>query len=95
MTPRDEFVVKRDISRAYERDFHDIGWGVTISGPLVVSRMTSTIDGQMGEKVLEIGTGSGNQSAYLFQPHRQGLDDRDHQAAGRAHSRHLRRPDRR
>src|SRR5258705_1497652 len=66
LTPRDEFVLKRDISRAYERDFHDIGWGVTISGPLVVSRMTSTIDVQMGEKVLEIGTGSGNQSAYLF-----------------------------
>jgi len=65
LTPRDEFVLKRDISRAYERDFHDIGWGVTISGPLVVSRMTSTIDVQPGEKVLEIGTGSGNQSAYL------------------------------
>jgi protein-L-isoaspartate(D-aspartate) O-methyltransferase len=65
LTPRDEFVLKRDISRAYERDFHDIGWGVTISGPLVVSRMTSTIDVQMGEKVLEVGTGSGNQSAYL------------------------------
>jgi protein-L-isoaspartate(D-aspartate) O-methyltransferase len=65
LTPRDEFVLKRDISRSYERDFHDIGWGVTISGPLVVSRMTSTIDVQMGEKVLEIGTGSGNQSAYL------------------------------
>src|SRR6266540_939753 len=65
LTPRDEFVLKRDTVRAYERDFHDIGWGVTISGPLVVSRMTSTIDVQMGEKVLEIGTGSGNQSAYL------------------------------
>jgi protein-L-isoaspartate(D-aspartate) O-methyltransferase len=65
LTPRDEFVLKRDIGRAYERDFHDIGFGVTISGPLVVSRMTSTIDVQMGEKVLEIGTGSGNQSAYL------------------------------
>ena len=65
LTPRDEFVLKRDIPRAYDRDFHDIGWGVTISGPLVVSRMTSTIDVQSGEKVLEIGTGSGNQSAYL------------------------------
>jgi protein-L-isoaspartate(D-aspartate) O-methyltransferase len=65
LTPRDEFVLKRDISRAYERDFHDIGFGVTISGPLVVSRMTSTIDVQLGEKVLEIGTGSGYQSAYL------------------------------
>ncbi len=65
LTPRDEFVLKRDIGRAYERDFHDIGFGVTISGPLVVSRMTSTIDVQPGEKVLEIGTGSGYQSAYL------------------------------
>jgi protein-L-isoaspartate(D-aspartate) O-methyltransferase len=65
LTPRDEFVLKRDISRAYERDFHDIGFGVTISGPLGVSRMTSTIDVQPGEKVLEIGTGSGYQSAYL------------------------------
>jgi protein-L-isoaspartate(D-aspartate) O-methyltransferase len=65
LTPRDEFVLKHDISRAYERDFHDIGFGVTISGPLVVSRMTSTIDVQLGEKVLEIGTGSGYQSAYL------------------------------
>jgi protein-L-isoaspartate(D-aspartate) O-methyltransferase len=65
LTPRDEFTLKRDVARAYERDFHDIGFGVTISGPLVVSRMTSTVDVQMGEKVLEIGTGSGYQSAYL------------------------------
>jgi protein-L-isoaspartate(D-aspartate) O-methyltransferase len=65
LTPRDEFVLKRDIVRAYERDFHDIGYGVTISGPLVVSRMTSTVDVQFGEKVLEVGTGSGYQSAYL------------------------------
>src|SRR5215467_11229462 len=57
LTPRDEFVL--------ERDFHDIGFGVTISGPLVVSRMTSTVDVQLGEKVLEIGTGSGYQAAYL------------------------------
>src|SRR5262245_35705425 len=65
LTPRDEFVLRRDIARAYERDFHDIGFGVTISGPLVVSRMTSTVDVRFGEKVLEIGTGSGYQSAYL------------------------------
>src|ERR1043166_7037393 len=65
LTPRDEFVLKRDIGRAYERDFHDIGFGVTSPGPLVVSRMTSTVDVQFGEKVLEVGTGSGYQSAYL------------------------------
>jgi protein-L-isoaspartate(D-aspartate) O-methyltransferase len=38
---------------------------VTITGPRVVGRMTSSIDVKMGEKVLEIGTGSGYQSAYL------------------------------
>src|SRR6185369_1480056 len=37
----------------------------TITGPRVVGRMTSSIDVKMGEKVLEIGTGSGYQSAYL------------------------------
>jgi protein-L-isoaspartate(D-aspartate) O-methyltransferase len=65
LTPRDEFLLPRDIGRAYDRDFHDIGFGVTISGPLVVSRMTSTINVERGEKVLEIGTGSGYQSSLL------------------------------
>ena len=46
-------------------NYHDIGYGVTITGPRVVGRMTSSIDVKMGEKVLEIGTGSGYQSAYL------------------------------
>lgn len=65
MVPREEFVLKRNLERAYEHAFLDIGWGVTISGPHVVGRMTSTIDVKFGEKVLEIGTGSGYQSAYL------------------------------
>jgi protein-L-isoaspartate(D-aspartate) O-methyltransferase len=65
MTPREEFVLKQNLGRAYEHDFLDIGFGVTISGPHLVSRMTSTIDVKLGEKVLEIGTGSGYQSAYL------------------------------
>ena len=39
--------------------------GVTISGPHIVGRMTSVIDVKLGDKVLEIGTGSGYQSAYL------------------------------
>src|SRR6267154_1547406 len=49
----------------YDVNYHDIGFGVTITGPRVVGRMTSSIDVKMGEKVLEIGTGSGYQSAYL------------------------------
>jgi len=49
----------------YDVNYHSIGYGVTITGPRVVGRMTSSIDVKMGEKVLEIGTGSGYQSAYL------------------------------
>ena len=65
LTPREKFVLKQNLTRAYEHAFLDIGWGVTISGPHIVGRMTSTIDPKKGEKVLEIGTGSGYQSAYL------------------------------
>jgi protein-L-isoaspartate(D-aspartate) O-methyltransferase len=65
MTPREEFVTERNLNRAYDHAFLDIGWGVTISGPHLVGRMTSNIDVKMGEKVLEIGTGSGYQAAYL------------------------------
>ncbi len=65
LTPREEFCLKRNLDRAYDNTFLDIGFGVTISGPHVVGRMTSSIDVKKGEKVLEIGTGSGYQSAYL------------------------------
>jgi protein-L-isoaspartate(D-aspartate) O-methyltransferase len=65
LTPREEFVLARNLGRTYDHAFLDIGFGVTISGPHVVGRMTSAIDVKLGEKVLEIGTGSGYQSAYL------------------------------
>jgi protein-L-isoaspartate(D-aspartate) O-methyltransferase len=65
LTPREEFVLKQNLGRVYDHAFLDIGFGVTISGPHVVGRMTSAIDVKFGEKVLEIGTGSGYQSAYL------------------------------
>ena len=65
LTPREKFVLQQNLSRAYASDFLDIGFGVTISGPHLVGRMTSSIDPKKGEKVLEIGTGSGYQSAYL------------------------------
>ena len=65
LTPREKFVLQQNLGRAYEHAFLDIGFGVTISGPHIVGRMTSTIDPKQGEKVLEIGTGSGYQSAYL------------------------------
>jgi len=65
LTPREKFVLPQNLGRAYEHAFLDIGYGVTISGPHIVGRMTSTIDPKQGEKVLEVGTGSGYQSAYL------------------------------
>ena len=65
LTPREKFVLQQNLGRAYEHAFLDIGFGVTISGPHIVGRMTSTIDPKKGEKVLEVGTGSGYQSAYL------------------------------
>ena len=65
LTPREKFVRPGNLPRAYANAFLDIGYGVTISGPHLVGRMTTSIDVQKGEKVLEIGTGSGYQSAYL------------------------------
>ena len=65
LTPREDFVTARNLSRAYVWHYLDIGFGVTITGPHTVGRMTSVIDVKPGESVLEVGTGSGYQSAYL------------------------------
>ncbi|HTJ58993.1 MAG TPA: protein-L-isoaspartate O-methyltransferase [Devosiaceae bacterium] len=64
-TPREEFVLKQNLDRVYDSAFLDINYGVTISGPHLVGRMTTVINVQPTDKVLEIGTGSGYQSAYL------------------------------
>jgi protein-L-isoaspartate(D-aspartate) O-methyltransferase len=65
LTPREEFVTKANLGRAYEWHYLNIGYGVTITGPHTVARMTNSMEVQFGDKVLEIGTGSGYQSAYL------------------------------
>jgi len=65
MTPREEFVTAENLDRAYEWHHLNIGYGVTITGPHTVARMTNTLAVRRGDKVLEIGTGSGYQSAYL------------------------------
>ena len=65
LTPRERFVIKANLPRTYDNAFLDIGFGVTISGPHLVGRMTTTIDVKKRDKVLEVGTGSGYQSAYL------------------------------
>lgn len=65
LTPREKFCRRWNLSRAYDHSFLDIRYGVTISGPHLVGHMTSALDVQPGDKVLEIGTGSGYQSAML------------------------------
>ena len=65
LTPREKFCRQWNLSRAYDHAYLDIRYGVTISGPHLVGRMTSALDVQPGDKVLEIGTGSGYQSAIL------------------------------
>ena len=62
---REEFVLPRDRGRAYREMALAINAGQTISQPLVVGLMTDLLDLQPGERVLEIGTGSGYQAAVL------------------------------
>lgn len=52
-------------SRAYDDNPLPIGYGQTISQPFIVAYMTSIIDPKPGDKILEIGCGSGYQAAVL------------------------------
>lgn len=63
--PRHRFVPPSLKDEAYEDRPLPIGWGQTISQPYVVAFMTEALRLQGGEKVLEIGTGSGYQAAVL------------------------------
>jgi protein-L-isoaspartate(D-aspartate) O-methyltransferase len=65
MTPREEFVLPEDRENAYVGHYLDIGFGVTITPPGTMGRMTSALDIRGSDNVLEIGTGSGFQSALL------------------------------
>jgi len=63
--PREEFVPRRYRSYAYHDTPLPIGYGQTISAPHMVAIMTEALDPQPGDKVLEIGTGSGYQAAVI------------------------------
>jgi len=64
-TPRHNFIPKSKQNIAYENVPIPIMEGQTISQPSVVSRMTEWLDLKEDQKVLEIGSGSGWQSAIL------------------------------
>ena len=63
--PRHEFVPESELARAYYDGPLSIMNGQTISQPGVVSRMTEWLDVKEGQKILEIGSGSGWQTAIL------------------------------
>ena len=58
-------MLPEDRANAYAGHYLDIGFGVSITPPGVVGRMTSALAVKPGDKVLEVGTGSGYQSALL------------------------------
>ena len=63
--PRELFVDRDQQGRAYADEAVPIAAGQTISQPWVVARMTELLAPQPGERVLELGTGSGYQAAIL------------------------------
>jgi protein-L-isoaspartate(D-aspartate) O-methyltransferase len=65
LTPREHFVRANNRGLEYADTWLPIGYGATITDPDVVSMMTTTLNLNPDEKVLEIGTGSGYQSALL------------------------------
>lgn len=62
---RHEFVQPVMIPHAYKDVALPIGYGQTISQPYTVAVMTEALELKNGDKVLEIGTGSGYQAAIL------------------------------
>lgn len=64
--PRHFFFDSALLSHAYEDKAFPIGEGQTISQPYTVAFQTSLLQVKPGEKVLEIGTGSGYQAGILY-----------------------------
>ena len=65
--PRHEFLPSGLEFQAYDEKALPIGSGQTISHPYTVALMTQTLQVHKNQKILEIGTGSGYQSAVLTQ----------------------------
>ncbi|MBE0558988.1 MAG: protein-L-isoaspartate(D-aspartate) O-methyltransferase [Proteobacteria bacterium] len=62
---RHRFVPQDRVGEAYEDGPIPIGYGQTISQPYIVALMTELLQVESGDRVLEIGTGSGYQAAVL------------------------------
>ncbi len=66
-TPRHLFVEEALSERAYGDGALPIGWGQTLSQAYIMARMIDLLQVVPGDRVLEVGTGSGYQSALLSQ----------------------------
>jgi protein-L-isoaspartate(D-aspartate) O-methyltransferase len=65
IVPRHAFVPSEFLDQAYADHPLPIGYGQTISQPYIVALMTEALHLESGQRVLEIGTGSGYQAAVL------------------------------
>jgi len=63
--PRHAYVPASEQPNAYENRPLGIGYGQTISQPYIVALMTTLAQPRAGQKILEVGTGSGYQAAVL------------------------------
>jgi protein-L-isoaspartate(D-aspartate) O-methyltransferase len=63
--PRERFVPAPEQKRAYDNIALPIDCGQTISQPLVVARMLELLDIRPGDRVLDVGSGSGYHAALL------------------------------
>lgn len=62
---REAFVLPEDAEAAYDDRPLSIGYGQTISQPLIVAMTVNALDLTGGEHVLDVGSGSGYQAAIL------------------------------
>lgn len=65
--PRESFVSQAMVHQAYDNNALPIGQGQTISQPYIVAKMTELLQLDRCSTVLEVGTGSGYQTAVLAQ----------------------------
>ena len=88
--PRHLFVDGAMYAQAYDDNALPIGCGQTISQPYVVALMTQCLDVKTDQKILEIGTGSGFQTAILAQFSRRVYTIERHRELGDAARKRLR-----
>jgi len=88
-TPREAFLDETQYDLAYADRALPIGMGQTISQPLIVATMTQALQLSGQERVLEIGTGSGYQTAILSHLARHVYSVERHQQLAYQAAKHL------